>query len=484
VDRDAEDGMIRRIALLACAAVALAGSASAAPGAESVAADLRDKALAGEGGGFAFLSEMTTRFGPRPAGSSAQNRASAWAARTLSAMGFENVRLETYPVAAWDRGQERVEIVAPEPQALVANALGGSPATPKGGIEGEVVLFASLDDLRAAPAGSLKGKIALITRRTPVRQDGSSYRVMGQARAFGAIAAASKGASAFMLRSIGTDGRRFAHTGSTRYDNGRVPVPAFALSNPDADQIERLAALGETVRVRLTSTARMDLAAHSANVVAEVRGAERPDEIVVIGAHIDSWDTAPGATDDGFGVGVVTGAAKLIRDLPKRPRRTLRLVLYGAEEVTQPNTKDVAGRAYRDAHAAEIPHNVLVGESDDGAGRVLSVSLPANAAASPFGASLMRVLMPLQVLASSASPGRGGEDVGPLVDAGAPAFAMNLDQLRTLDLHHTPDDTLDKIERAAFDQNVAAWAALLWLAVDGDTDFRTLAAAPAAEAQR
>jgi Zn-dependent M28 family amino/carboxypeptidase len=211
--------------------------------------------------------------------------------------------------------------------------------------------------------------------------------------------------------------------------------------------------------------------------VADIRGSEHPEQIVLVGAHIDSWDTAPGGTDDGFGVGVVVGAAKLIRDLPMRPRRTLRVVLYGAEEVTQPNAHDVAGRGYSEPHAAELADHVIVGESDDGAGAALSVSLPAGVAQSAFGQSFLHIVDPLDILPSRLPPGRAGEDVGTIVDAGAPSFAFNLDQTRTLDLHHTPDDTLDKIEPKNLNQNIAGWAALLWLAADSDVDFRAMAAA-------
>jgi Zn-dependent M28 family amino/carboxypeptidase len=300
------------------------------------------------------------------------------------------------------------------------------------------------------------------------------------ARIDGPHEAAQKGAIAFLLRSVGTDGHRIAHTGTTRYFDGRVPVPAFALSNPDADQIERIAALGQTVRVRLFSSASYVPEAHSQNVIAEVRGRERPQEVVLLGAHLDSWDQGTGAIDDGTGTAIISAAAKLIRDLPHRPRRTVRVVLFGSEEIAQPVAPGSAfgGHAYADNHRAELASHVLAGESDFGTDRIYQVALPKSVADSAFATTLMRVLTPIGVLPLDRPPEDVGTDVGPTVEAGVPGFALSQDGMRYFDIHHTPDDTLDKVDRAQLDQNVAAWAALVWLAADSDVDFRATPGAP------
>jgi Zn-dependent M28 family amino/carboxypeptidase len=263
-------------------------------------------------------------------------------------------------------------------------------------------------------------------------------------------------------------------------------VPSFALSNPDADQIERLAALGQRVRVRLFSGASYVPDAHSQNVIAEVRGRERPDEIVLLGAHLDSWDQGTGAIDDGTGTAIIVAAAKLIHDLPQRPRRTVRVVLFGSEEVTQPVPPRGAfgGHAYADTHKAELSRHVLAGESDTGTDRVYQLGLPPGAMEGDFGKAALRVLVPLGVLPSSHPPKEAGTDVGPSIEAGVPPFTLDQDASRYFDIHHTPDDTLDKVDRTQLDQNVAAWAALVWLAADSDFDFRAAREAPPPQAVR
>ena len=464
-------------ALLAAPAMVTAAAAAPSSSArtpESVAAQLRDAALAGHDIAWSWVSELTTRFGPRPAGSASERQAAEWAAARLKALGFENVQIEAFPLTAWVRGSESAEITAPVAQPLRVAALGESPPTPAGGLEGEVAIFATLADLEAAPPGALSGRIAMVTERMVRTQDGSGYRVVVRARVEGPEVAARRGAIAFLLRSVGTDNHRLAHAGTTEYVAGRVALPAFALSNPDADQIERLAALGPAVRVRLFSAAAYVRGAQSQNVVAEVRGRERPQEVVLLGAHLDSWDLGTGASDDGTGTAIITAAAKLIRDLPHRPRRTVRIVLFGSEEVAQPDPPGGAfgGNAYAERHRAELSDHVLAGESDLGADRIYSVSLPRAVADSEFARTALRVLTPLGVLPGPISPQDAGTDIGPTVTAGVPAFLLAQDATRYFDIHHTADDTLDKIDRAQLDQNVAAWAALVWLAADGAVDFR------------
>jgi hypothetical protein len=466
----------RRCAAVAAACTLLAATTGASnpADAELVAAQLRDKAMSGDNVAWSFVSEITTRFGPRPAGSESERRAAEWAAERLKALGFENVRIETFPLTAWVRGEERAQIVSGNPQPLSVVALGESPPTPSQGLEGDVIIFPTFDDLRAAPKGSLTGKIAMVSHKMVRTQDGSGYGPAVAARAVGPNEAAARGAIAFLLRSVGTDQNRLPHTGSTRYTGGRVLVPGFALSSPDADQIERLAALGEQVRVRLFSSSSYVTDAHSQNVVADIPGREKPQEIVLLGAHLDSWDQGTGAVDDAAGLAIITAAAKLIGDQPRKPKRTVRVVLFGSEEVGQPVEPFgvFGGHAYARAHETELPMHLLAGESDFGADRIYAFGLPEGAAESEFARSVLRVLTPIGVLASSEGVDDAGADVGPSVAAGVPPFALHQDGLRYFDLHHTANDTLDKIDRSQLDQNVAAWAAFVYLAAESDVDFR------------
>jgi carboxypeptidase Q len=469
------------LGVLFLSAAALGAPAAApAPAPETVATQLRDAALAGHDIAYAWVSELASRFGPRPAGSVNERQAAEWAATRFKELGFENVHIESFPITAWVRGSESAQITAPLRQPLVVAALGESPPTPAAGLEGEVVIFASFDALKAAPAASLSGKIAMVAHRMVRTQDGAGYGAAVDARIDGPGEAARRGAIAFVLRSVGTDNHRLAHTGTTRYVDGRVPVPAFALSGPDADQIERLAALGQVVRVRLYSSASYVQDAHSQNVIADVRGRERPQEVVLLGAHLDSWDQGTGAIDDGTGMAIITAAAKLIRDVAHRPRRTVRVVLFGSEEVAQPVAPGGAfgGHAYADNHKAELATHVLAGESDLGTDRVYGLGLPQAVLQGEFAKTALRVLAPIGVLAAPRPPEDAGTDVGPTVEAGVPAFILNQDASRYFDIHHTADDTLDKIDRQQLDQNVAAWAALVWLAADSDVDFRTHVGTP------
>jgi len=469
--------------LLVCVGGSDARAASG-PSPEVVAAQLRDAAIAGHDIAYSWVSDLTTHIGPRPAGSASEHQAADWAAARLKALGFENVHIESFPMTAWVRGTESAQLIAPSQQPLVIAALGGSPPTPAAGLEGDVVIFPTLRDLKAAAPGSLNGKIAMVAQRMVRTQEGAGYSAAVPGRTDGPNEAAQRGAIAYLLRSVGTDNHRQAHTGTARYVDGRVAVPAFALSAPDADQIERIAALGQTVRVRLFSGASYVRDAHSQNVIAEVRGRDRPQEVVLLGAHLDSWDQGTGAIDDGAGTAIVTAAAKLIRDLPHRPRRTVRVVLFGSEEVAQPTPPGhgFGGHSYADNHRAELPNHVLAGESDLGTDRVYSFALPSRVAESEFAKTLLRILTPIGVLASDRPPEDVGADVTPTVEAGVPGFGLNQDATTYFDIHHTPDDTLDKVDRVQLDQNVAAWAALVWLAADSDIDFRPRPAAGSATA--
>jgi carboxypeptidase Q len=460
--------------LLSLECVFAVAAAEKTPAPETVSAQLRDAALAGHDVAYDWVSELTTRFGPRPAGSASEQHAAEWAAARLKALGFDNVHIETFPITAWVRGNESGALVAPSAQPLVIAALGESPPTPASGVEGDVVLFKSFAELSAAPRDSLTGKIAVVTQRMVRTQDGEGYSDAVQARTDGPKEAAQRGAVAFMLRSVGTDSHRIAHTGTTRYVNARVPLPCFALSNPDADQLERIVALGQIPRVHLFSSAAYVPGAHSQNVIADVKGTTRAKEVVLLAAHLDSWDQGTGAIDDGTGTAIIVAAAKLMRDLPHRPQRTVRVVLFGSEEIAQPNAPfgDFGGSSYAANHLSELPGHVLAGESDLGSDRIFSLGLPAAVFHGEFQQATGRVLTPLGVLPAVRPAEESGADVGPVAKAGVPLFSLNQDATRYFDIHHTADDTLDKVDRAKLDQNVAAWAAFIWLAADSDVDFR------------
>src|SRR5258707_2859335 len=464
-----------RVLCIATLSIALASSAcameaSAAPLPESLAGNasgLGQKALR-DPAAFAFVESLTTEIGQRLAGTEAYRRAVTWAEAKLKEAGFENVHSEPFALPAWIRGAESAEIVGPVPQHLAVTALGGSVATDAHGIEAEIALLRTYDDLLAAAPGSLSGKIAVVTQRMVRAQDGSGYGAANPIRRYGPSEAARRGAVAYLLRSLGTDSHRLPHTGALNYEDGAPRIPAAALAIPDADQLERLAALGP-VRIRLLLTPTIQENAPSWNVVGEIKGRERPDEIVLIGGHLDSWDLGTGATDDGAGIAIVFGAARLIAGLPQRPSRTIRVVLFGAEEM------NFSGAAYAQAHEGETGKIVVAGEADFGARNVYSVQLPGGAAGSDFGHTLERIIAPLGANVDRRPALGGGDDIRELQKAGVPAVSPGPDGLDYFDTHHTADDTLDKIDPKQLDQAVAVWSAFTYLAAASDVDFRSLA---------
>ena len=415
-----------------------------------------------------IVTDLTTQVGPRLAGSEAEARARAWALAILNKKGFANVRNEPFEMDAWQRHDEGGQILAPYPQPLAVSALGGSVATGKDGLSGEVTLFETLDDLKDAPEGSLKGRIAYVGHAMQRTQDGSSYGYFNDARTAGPSIAASKGALGYLIRSVGTDSHRFPHTGSLRYREDMPRIPALALSNPDADQIERIAAGGQSLSVKVWVDSSVVPAAQSGNVIAEIPGREKPDEIVVIGAHLDSWDLGTGAIDDGAGVGITMAALELIKEAGLAPRRTIRLVLWGAEEVGL-----LGALAYRDKHEAAVANHVIGSESDFGGGRIWKITADSQSkAGDTLFSDMARLLAPIGVAAGSDDEPGGGPDLYPLIAAGMPTLRLHQDGSDYFDLHHTADDTVDKLDSAALDQNVAAFAVFAWLAADSDVSFR------------
>ena len=430
---------------------------------------LRAQAMMGSNA-MAIVTSLTTEVGPRLAGSQAEARARVWAIKTLTEKGFANVRNEPFEMNAWERHEEGAEILTPYPQPLAVTALGGSVSTKEDGLSAEVELFETLEDLKRAPAGSLSDRIAYVGHAMQRTQDGSSYGYFNEARTAGPSIAAGKGAVGYLIRSVGTDSHRFPHTGSLRYQQGVPRIPALALSNPDADQLERIAGDGKTLSVRIKVESSEVPAAQSGNVIAEVVGREVPEEIVVIGAHLDSWDLGTGAIDDGAGVGITMAALELIKDAGLAPRRTIRLVLWGAEEVGL-----LGAKAYRDRYEAALGQHVIGSESDFGGGRVWKVTADSRTnAGDALFAEIARLLAPLGIAPGSDNQPGGGPDLYPLIAAGVPTLRLHQDGRDYFDLHHTADDTVDKLDAASLDQNVAAFAVFAWLAADSEVSFRAL----------
>ncbi len=424
----------------------------AKPGVASDVARLRDAALKDDVA-YDIVEGLTTEVGPRMAGTEAEARARAWAVVKLNALGFKNVRIEPYQMPVWVRGEETAEVVSPFPQKLRLTALGNSGATPATGLTAPVVFFKSFADLQAAPEGSLKGKIAFVSNAMVATQDGSSYGTYGPARFVGPGVAAKKGAAAIVIRSIGSDHGRGPHAGQTNFPKDVMPIPAAALSTSDADNLERMISRGKPVTLKLVLTPKQTGVHESGNVIAEVPGTDPNAGIVLIGGHLDSWDLGTGAIDDASGVAITAAAAKRILDGPA-PRRTIRVVWFGSEEVG-----GFGGEAYGKAHGNE--RHALAAESDFGADRVwrLETNFPDNAKA--VGDRLQSALAPLGIVRGTGKAGDGA-DIQPIMKLGRTSGVdLNQSGQRYFDIHHTPEDTLERIDPEQLRQNVAAWTAML-----------------------
>ena len=416
----------------------------------------------------ALATSLCDTAGPRLPGSPGDAKAVAWAVETMTRLGLQNVHTEPVTVKGWVRGVERAELTSPLQQSLSVTALGSSVATPPGGLEAEVLEVTSLDALDALAPGAAAGKI--LFANVPMRRtvDGKGYGQAAPIRSRTGRQGALAGAVAALIRSVGPDQNRLPHTGS---QGGPGPLPAAALSTPDADLLHRLLANGP-VRLRLTLTPSARDPITTANVIGEVIGRERPDEVVLLGAHLDSWDLATGAQDDAAGVGIALDTARQLLALPRHPRRTVRVVLFANEE----NGLDGA-QAYAAAHGAE--HHVAGLESDGGGDRALSVTFGGSAAAAATVRTWDPWLAPLEVHVVD-GPAHGGADLIPLRGQGLPVFSVQQDMSRYFDWHHSANDTVDKLDPAQHSQAARTFASVVWLAAEQGVDFGRLAPEDAA----
>jgi len=439
-------------ASLLTAASAIPAQVHQSPLVDPKIAALRDAALKGDQYAWDITEGLTTEVGPRLAGTEAEGRARDWSVKKLTEMGFANVRVETFDMPVWVRGRESAEILAPFPQPMSVAALGNSGSTGAEGVTGEIVAFDGIDSLRAASNELVEGKIVFIDHAMPANQDGSGYGQYGAPRRQGPTLASQKGALAILVRSIGTDSHRTPHTGSMNFADGAKPIPAGALSNPDADQMLRILKRGKPVQMKLVLESQNLGTRQSGNVIAELPGRDPKLPPILVSGHLDSWDQGTGAIDDATGVAIAAAAAKRIMDTG-RPLRTIRVVWFGAEEMGL-----FGGLAYHAAHGKE-PHYALI-ESDFGADKIWKVDSKLGESRRNEAEAIAKALAPLGIVTGSYTEAEGS-DIGPMLNDGHFGVTLNQDGTRYFDLHHTADDTLDKVDPAQLRQNVAAWTTVL-----------------------
>jgi carboxypeptidase Q len=430
---------------------------------------------------YALVASLTTEVGARPAGSKADAKAVEWAKKKLEAMGFDRVWTEPVKVNAWQRVGSHGDLITPYHHHLTTAALGNSVSTPNTGITAEIAYYANFDALKKDTSERARGKIVFIDGEFAKSIDGRGYGSAVGARVYGAIEAGRRGALAVVIRSVGTSHDRLAHTGTMFYDEKITPpIPAAAVSTPDAALIRRIAtsetnATPMTMYLNMKNIVTPDV--ESQNVFAEWRGDDKNKsaQIVAIGGHLDSWDMGTGAIDDGAGVAITMAAMKILRDMGVRPRRTIRIILFANEE----NGLDGA-RAYAEKYGHE--KHQLVSESDLGAGRIYALNTGVDASTRPWLQAIADIIAPLGAkspIAIGHNTANGGPDFGPLVSRFQhPAASLAQDATDYFDYHHTANDTLDKIEPLALKQNLTAWVAMIWLAAQAEHDFKGAKKAP------
>lgn len=437
---------------------------------QNTTTSLRDKALKDDSA-YEILKSLTTEVGARHPGTPGEKAGIEWGVKKLKALGFDKVYTEDVKMNGWLRGVETAEIILPSYQKMIITALGRSKSTPEKGLEAEIVHFENYAALEKAQDGSLKGKIAFISNRMERFKNGAGYSPANIARSKGHEIAAQKGAEALLIRSIGTDDHRNPHTGATNVAMGYTMVPAVALSNPDADQLVRLLDYGHTPKIRLNIQTKDLGPIVTKNVIGEITGSERPDEVVVIGGHLDSWDLGTGAVDDGAGVAIAMATASLIKsNTDNNPRRTIRVILWGAEELGL-----IGARAYAKAREEDgsIAKHIIGSESDFGAGPVYG--LQSSSSISPNALHVVDTMATLMgELGVTRRPGNtsGGPDMIPLSALGVPAINLMQNGTDYFDLHHTPDDTFDKVNPEHMRQNVAAWTVFTFIAAQWPGSFK------------
>ncbi len=403
---------------------------------------------------FAFqrLAELCDTFGPRFSGSTNLEAAIDWVLSEMKKDGLENVRGEEVKVPHWVRGKESLELLTPRRHVMPMLGLGGSIGTPKEGITGEVLVVSGFEDLRQR-AGEAKGKIILFNQ--PFTEYGETVSI----RTRGAIEAAKAGAIASLIRSVGPFSMQTPHTGGMRYSNDVVKIPHAAITLEDAEMLRRMQERGQKLTVRLKMEAQTLPDAISRNVVAELVGREKPEEIVLVSGHIDSWDVGQGAMDDGGGCVAAWEAVRLVKQLGLKPRRTLRVVLWTNEE------NGIEGaKSYRDRHKAHLDKHVLAIESDHGPFKPFGFAFTGSERAGNYVRQIGSLLERIE--AGKIKLGASGADIAQLLPEGVPIMDLLVDQTKYFWYHHTDADTIDKLDPHELNLCVAAMAVMAYIIAD------------------
>ena len=412
-----------------------------------------DKAMS-DSQGYDRLGEMLDTFGPRFSGSTNLEKSLEWIIDEMKKDGLENVHGEEVMVPKWIRGKESAVMTAPWKKDLAILGLGGSVGTGSKGLSGEVFVVNSFDDLKAR-AGEAKGKIILYN--VPF----TTYGETVQYRYRGASEAAKVGGIASLIRSVGPYSMNTPHTGTSAYEDGVKKIPHAAITLEDAAMMGRMSKRGITIKVSLYMEGRFVDDVPSQNVMGEIIGSEYPDEVIVLGGHIDSWDVGQGAHDDGGGCVASWQAVKLIKDLGLKPKRTIRAVMWTNEE-----NGLRGGEAYRDEHLNELDNHILAMESDAG------VFKPSGFGFSGPDESL-KILQDIGTLlyridSGKITKGGGGADIGPIMREGVPGMGLKVDGSRYFWYHHTNADTFDKVDKDEFNRCVATMAVMAYVVADMD----------------
>jgi len=435
---------------------------------------LRERALLDDLS-VAVVESLTTEVGARRMGTEGDQRVIAWAQAKFKELGFDRVWTEEVVLdRGWIRGEATAEVVSPYPHDLVLTALGYSVGT-DGDLVGELVEFDSFAALEAVPEGdSLNGKIAFVSYNMNdfVPKPGDSrmaaYSEGTKARGRGHVTAAKRGAEAILIRSVGTDDNRYAHTGGGYgYVEGVERIPAAAVSAPDGTLLQNMIRRGRPVTVKMNLTSEITGPTTGANIIGEITGRRDPGNYVVLGAHVDSWDEGTGALDDGAGVASMMAAAAFIGRMEQRPTRSIRVLLFAGEEIGFYGVN-----AYHEKHKDALLEHLLGAEVDSGGGRVHTLVSGVGAEALPIVHEMYKLIAPLGIAWSDANDSKGSSDMSVLGRAGMPALGFMQNSNDYMKYHHTSNDTFDKIVPEDLRYLTSAYATMFYLAAEMETDFR------------